>query len=204
VPDLLGWPVPSPERRLGPEEAPAVPAAWIAPTIDGYEDDFFEWQGTVCLSWPSLSVPTTMQRASRPVAALRFGFSRVREFCLRLDPDPKAGRPAFAGTTLDLSFRVAERTHRLSVELDDRGDLRRADLLAAAAQEEPRPRPSKARAAARKILELTVPFEEVGLAPGLHAGLLVRLGTPEEGLELREIDLRVPSFDPKDRSWSAL
>ena len=205
VPDLLGWPVPSPERRLGPDESPAVPAAWIAPTIDGYEDDFFEWQGTVCLSWSSLSAPATMQRASRPVAALRFGFSRVQEFCLRLDPDPKAGRPAFAGTTLDLSFRVAERTRQLSVELDDRGDLRRADLLAAAAQEEePRPRPSKARAAARKILELTVPFEEVGLAPGLHAGLLVRLRTPEEGLELREIDLRVPSFDPKDRSWSAL
>ncbi len=203
VPEFLSWPVRSPQMKPGEGEL-AEPASWLDPRIDGFEDNFFEWYGAVRLSWTSLSALSTMQRSSRPVESLRFGFSRSGEFLLRLDPqhpDPArpGRRPAFAGTGLDLSFRVGERTHRLLLDLGESGDLKSASLLPAVPENgRPpfEPLPSRARAVARKILELSVPFQEVGLIPGQRAGLLVRLRSPEEGVSLREIDLRVPMLNP--------
>jgi alpha-amylase/alpha-mannosidase (GH57 family) len=200
VPDFLDWPIPSPERRA--EEGLAEPSAWLSAVIDGYEGSYFEWQGAVRLAWNDLCAPSTMQRAACLVDSLRFGFSQAGEFLLRLDADATAGTAAFAGLGLELSFRVGERVQHVCVDLDERGDLKRAGLCKASG---PGPgagadgRPTSARAAARKIFELAAPTAELGLAPGQRAGLVVRLRTAAVSLPLREIGLRVPaSFSRTD------
>jgi alpha-amylase/alpha-mannosidase (GH57 family) len=200
APDALGWPVPSLEPREG-EEAAAEPAGWLAPRIDGFEGDFFEWRGAARLTWASLGADASMQRARRPLDALHFGFSEAGELVLRLDPAaaPEAAPAAAAlkDLSLDLSFRLGGRTRLLRLELDERGELRAARLYAETlgdGEAAGTGAPSRARAAARKILELAVPCEEVGLRPGERAGLLVRLRRPEGGVALREIDLKVPAF----------
>lgn len=196
VPDFLNWPIPSPEHRTEAGDL-AEPTAWISPRIDGFEGDFFEWRGAVLLAWASLSASASMQRAERGIDSLRYGFSRDGEFCLRLDPDPGAGAPAFRGLGVDLSFRLGEGAVHLCVALDERGDLEKAHVCAGTVRDEgpcADARPTSARAAARKVFEMAVPCREVGLEAGSGAGLQVRLRTATGETRLREFGLRVPDF----------
>jgi alpha-amylase/alpha-mannosidase (GH57 family) len=194
LPEALGWPIPSPEHR--PESVLlAEPVGWIAPAIDGYEGDYFEWQGAVRLRWTALQAGSSMQRSSADLESLRYGFSAAGDFFLRLDPDPRRGHELFPALGLDLLFRHGERTLTVCFELDARGDLKRARRCAAGAPTvEPSAefRPSAARAAARKILELALPAKELDLPAGQTAGLQVRLRASSGDLALREVGLRLP------------
>jgi alpha-amylase/alpha-mannosidase (GH57 family) len=195
VPEVLEWPIRSPHLRPGGGEL-AEPADWLEPGIDGFEGDFFEWHGAVRLSWSTLADHATMQRSTAPVESLQFGFSRSGEFLLRLDPPGAGPRPPFAATSLDLSFRSAESTRRIVLEVGDSGDLLSARLVEESPDGEPAgagSRPSRARAVSRKILEAAIPLEEAGLPPGSRGGLLIRLRSLREGISLREIDLKVPA-----------
>jgi len=170
---------------------------WLRVTIDGYEGDYFEWQGATMLGSSALHPSGAMQRAGRTVASLRFGFTREGEIVLRLDPDPQNTLPVWADLGLDLSFHAAGETRQISIDLDERGVARPARLYLAVPQEGTAalpPRPSRARVAARKILEISVPAEEAGLRAGRRAGLRVRLRCREETISLREIDLTTPEF----------
>jgi alpha-amylase/alpha-mannosidase (GH57 family) len=194
VPEALGWPIPSPEHR--PESVLlAEPTGWIAPTIDGYEGDYFEWQGAVRLRWTALQPGASMQRSSAGIESLRYGFSAAGDFFLRLDPDPRHRHALFPRLGLDLLFRLGERTLRVCADLDERGDLAGARRCAADAPGlEPcaELRPSAARAAARKILELVLPAGELDLPMGQTAGLQIYLRASSGELALREIGLRLP------------
>ena len=204
TPDLLDWPIPAPEA-LGEGSGLAEPAVWLDPRIDGFEGNYFEWQGSLRLSWAAWSADTTMQRAAPLVESVRIGFSRAGDLLLRLDPPPRMKQPAFAGMGIDLVIRAASGARQISVDLDDRGDLRQARLHRVTPEEGAAPgpsRPSMARAAARKILELLVSADEVDLRPGECAGILVRLRSGEAEASLREIEIRMPALSP-DHARSA-
>ncbi len=197
APDELGWPVRSPGKDLGAAAIFSGPVDWLRVTIDGYEGDYFEWQGATMLASSALHASGAMQRAGRTVASLRFGFTRGGEIVLRLDPDPQTPLPVWADLGLDLSFHGGGETRQISVDLDERGVARPARLYLAVPQEGTAalsPRPSRANVAAGKILEISVPAEEAGLRAGRRAGLRVRLRSREETVSLREIDLTTPEF----------
>jgi len=204
VPDFLSWPVPS----QSPGEGPLTETfAWLSPEIDGFQGDFFEWDGAVEVAWADLTPGSSMQRARRLLDSLRFGFSRTGEFLLRIDPGSQSEKGGFAHFGLDLAFRAEKTNRHLSVDLDGSGDLRETSLRGAAREEGEAGMPahaSSARAAARKIFELAIPAEEVGLHPGVRASLQVHLRIAGERISLNEIDLRVPSFSSRGRVWSVL
>jgi hypothetical protein len=133
-----------------------------------------------------------MQRGVRAFDSLRFGFTSAGEFCLRLDPGPGAGPAALMGLGVDLLFQLDGRTLELAVDLDERGDLRRA-RLSGRGERGSGPRPCAARAAARKIFELAVPWTELGLAPESAVGLRVKVRSPIDEPPGREIGLRAPA-----------
>jgi alpha-amylase/alpha-mannosidase (GH57 family) len=194
VPEALGWPIPSPEHR--PESVLlAEPTRTISPAIDGYEGDYFEWQGAVRLLWTDLQAGASMQRSEAGIESLRYGFSEAGDFFLRLDPHPRHGPALFRGLGLDLLFRLGERALRVRVELDEHGDLKEARRCAASDPGlEPcvEMLPSAARAAARKVLELSLPAGEIELPPGSTTGLQIHLRVSSGDLALREIGLRLP------------
>ena len=199
APESLGWPIPAPGRR---EESGAIGEAGLllAPRIDGFEGDYFEWHGALRLEWGVLASRGTMQTAQRPLESLRYGVSRDGEFCLRIDPDARSGPAGFAGLGLDLSFRAGESARHLRLDLDDKGDLKDVVL------EVPKGVPHSAslgapvRAVARKVFEMAVSCQTLGLEPGMTVGLRIRLCTPSGDAPLKEIVTRVPPFarDPLD------
>jgi alpha-amylase/alpha-mannosidase (GH57 family) len=205
-PDDLDWPIRSPEPRSA--EGPVRIETWISPRIDGYENDYFEWQGATRVGGAALSDRSAMRRSSPLLASLRFGFSAAGEFLLRLDPGQRGPGATFPGLGLDLVFRSADAIHVLALDLDVRGEVQRARVRRPETGD-PRPgtgdqerSPARLLAAARKILELSVPVREVGLLPGRRAGLQIRLRRGDETLSLREIDLEVPTSSADERAWN--
>jgi len=194
APESLGSPVTSsvPEQDEGGSGAPGI---LTAPRVDGYEGDVWEWRGARRIGWSALDSRATMQTAERPIESLRFGFTRAGLFCLRLDPDPRAGARRLAGLRLDLAFRVGERVRHLRLDLDERGDLRSSGLDKPAGASPAAPDVPCLSAAARAILELTVPCEVIGLEPGTTAGLRIGLQTSAGTTPLKEIAVRVPEFE---------
>ncbi len=197
APEILDWPIPSIEMRTEPRALKA-PEVLLTPRIDGFENDFFEWQGAVAIRWDGLDPRSSMQRAQRPFEALRFGFTPDFGLVLRIDPGVAVGPAILSGIAADFSFRVGETHRQVSVELDERGDLRQAHRSDA---ENPQQavgcepivsRPSAARAAARKVLEISLPLEETGLEPGGEGIMVLRVRTATGTLLLREIVLIVP------------
>ncbi len=205
APDFLSWPIPQ-AISAGSDTGPLEPFAWLSPALDGYEADFFEWEGAEPIPWSRLSPASTLERARAPLESLRFGFSREGALLLRIDPPAAAAPDYFAGCLVNLSFRGnGETTRRIEVELDGKGDLKGARLEGGAPEEGPAGSgASAAVAVARKIFEMGVPAAETGLMPGDRAVMRVRLTVGSDTVTLREIDLRVPSFSSQARIWSAL
>jgi alpha-amylase/alpha-mannosidase (GH57 family) len=206
VPEALGEPIPSAASRDGEGPAPE-PGTWLRPRVDGFENDFFEWEGAIRLDWASLVHPSAMQRSRAPVLSLHIGFTREGAFVMRLDPAPAAGPPFAAGLEVDLGFRSGSSVRHVEIRIDGKGELVEARRWESAPGKGGAPavrEASAARAAARKILEASVPAQETGLAPGDRPSLLVRLRIGGEEIPLDEIGLQVPSFASLGRSWSAL
>ncbi|OLC55404.1 MAG: hypothetical protein AUH92_02220 [Acidobacteria bacterium 13_1_40CM_4_69_4] len=191
APEPLSRPIASQDPR-GDTGAPGEPGVLLEPHIDGFEGDYFEWRGAARLEWGALVTRGTMQAARRPLESLLYGFTRDGMFCLRIDPDRRAGTRPFAGLGLDLTFRLGEAMRHLRLELNDRGDLEEARLDGPKGAEPPAPRAPAARAVARKILEMAVLCGDVGLGPGVAAGLGIRMRTTAGETQLREIVVRAP------------
>ena len=207
APDFLSWPIPQ-AASADADAGLSEPFAWLSPVLDGFEGDFFEWEGAEPIPWSRLSPASTLERAQGLLESLRLGFARGGEFLLRMDPPPAGGPGYFGGLRIHLFFKgAAESTCRIAVDLDEKGDLRAARREGAAPEEgglEVGERPSAAIAVARKIFEMAVPSGETGLKPGERASLRIRLMVGNDTITLREIDLRVPSFSSNARLWSVL
>ena len=204
APEALEHPIPAPGA---PEAAaaPAEPAVWLSPPLDGFESHFFEWEGAIRVEWAALIRRSTMERSQRWLDALEFGFAKDGEFVLRMDPSAGNGKNLFKGLGVDVAFRAESQLVHLSLAMNKEGNLQEARRWRDPAAGEPKaiaPEPSRARVAARKILELSVPSDEVGLTPGRHASFQIRLRRGGEELVMEEVELKVPPPEGSGRSWS--
>jgi alpha-amylase/alpha-mannosidase (GH57 family) len=207
APESLSLPIPR-MTPAGDEGALVEPPAWLAPKLDGYEGDFFEWEGAVRLRWPRLSPSSTQERSKALFEAIRLGFSRAGDLFLRIDPPAGANSGYFGNLWLTLELKGSAVMKAVALELDSGGNLRqvlREDLPRAAGAASAGPgKPSGAKAIARKIFEMAVPGDETGLAPGEEAELRIALGLGSDPITLREVRIRVPSFSTGSGPWNAL
>jgi hypothetical protein len=126
------------------------------------------------------------------------------EFVLRMDPPYREGPGPFKGVALDLVFRTAEEPRHVSVMLDEEGNLREARRWRRSSEDNVvTPEPSGARAALRKILELSVPAEETGFTPGQRASFQIKMKKGGDEVALDELDILVPTLEGSGRAWSA-
>jgi alpha-amylase/alpha-mannosidase (GH57 family) len=174
-PEALGRPILV--GRSVPASRPAGPAPRVEVVVDGYESSYYEWCAARALEPGGAGEEAAMRRARLPIESLRWGVAPGGEFCLRLDPDRRAGPGVLAGLAVELRFASAESGAReVSVSLDERGDVIDA-------------KPASVRARARKILEMTVPAADAGLVPGRPATLSVRVRVAGVVCDLGSIDL---------------
>jgi len=205
APEILDQPIPA---MAAPESETVVlePPVWLTPRIDGFESNFFEWEGAIRVEWAALSRRSAMERSQRSLEALEFGFAPEGDFLLRIDPDPVfAGNDLFKEAGVDVTFRAGSGPKRFSLTLDGEGNLKTASWLAgtpADGRGASDPARSDARAAARKILELAIPAPEMELPPGRRATFQVRLCLGGEDVVLEEVEMRVPPAEGSGRSWS--
>jgi hypothetical protein len=206
IPDFLAWPIP----RAASEDSEAgllEPLTWLSPVVDGFEGDFFEWDGAETIPWSRLSPASTQERARGLLESLRFGFSKEGGFQLRMDPPQSSPAGYFARFRVHLTFKGAgEATRRIGAELDEKGDRAQA-WIEPAPEEAPAGAgrsPSSLSLAARKILEMAVPAEETGIVPGERAVLRIRISRGDETITLREIEFRIPPLASRARNWSVL
>ena len=187
------------------ETPPPEPAVRLSPEIDGFESDFFEWEGAIRLTGRALQRRGTMERAQRSVDALEFGFAREGEFVMRLDPAPGQAVSLFGAAGVQVTFRSGPEPRHLALALDEAGNLKSARRWSGAPEGEKAAasfEPSRARAVARKILELALPSEEAGLIPGGRATFQVRLRRAGEEVVLEEIEMMVPDFATRAGQWT--
>ncbi len=203
-PEILEEAIPA-AASLMEEAPPPQPAIQLSPRIDGFESDFFEWEGAIRLAGRALERRGTMERAQRSVEALEFGFAHAGEFVLRLDPAPGKAASLFGAAGVQVTFRTGPESRHLTLALDEAGNLKSAKRWSGAPEADKSIaafEPSRARAAARKILELAVPSEEAGLVPGGRATFQVRLRRGGEELVLEEVEMTVPDFAARGGQWS--
>jgi len=159
--------VQEPIKRLGalpaPESGPVrEPTVLLTPTIDGRETSYFEWQGA------GLHRPVQLQGAmfgaAQAFRALHFGFD-LQAVHLRLDPAVSA-------------LRTAEACEQIRVLLFASGRELRVELpvVADGAQRPGRgPDGELGLCAFARVLELSLPFAPLGLAPGVEVELAVQV-----------------------------
>ncbi len=83
----------------GARETEITPARhFIAPTIDGRTEKYFDWVGAGTL--PVSTSRSSMAEASHPIRAIRYGFS-ADEFFLRIEPDDDFTDKSRARITID-------------------------------------------------------------------------------------------------------
>ena len=170
-PEGIGWPI------IAAAERDVLRAPSLDPAIDGFESDYFEWYAAAPLDGATLAAGGTMQRAGRPVGALRCAVTPRGEVSLRLDPAAPGAAP-FADTRLSVRIAVPEGPVLESrLALDARGDLASAE-------------PDGVRARARKILELSVPARAILDAGSAAARLSIVLEREGVAVPLRDVEVR--------------
>ena len=156
-----------PIKRAGAEGAPGVeakplrePTFLLTPTLDGQETSFFEWQGA------GLYRPGqhrgSMYGGAQAFHVLHYGFD-LRAFYLRLDPAESPARAAEVADRVRVVVYAAER--RITVEFPL--------VLGGARRPGSRDGEPFGEAAFEKVLEIALPFEALGLAPGMKVALSV-------------------------------
>jgi alpha-amylase/alpha-mannosidase (GH57 family) len=159
----------SPIKQAGPVAAGVEarplrePTLLLTPELDGRETTFFEWQGSG-LYRPSQH-RGSMYGASHAFHLLRFGFD-LEALHLRLDPSESPGRAAEVGN--HARVEVVRGDRQLEVDFDVRPDgLLRSGRVTGGAE--------AGMAAFVDVLEISVPFRALGLAPGDRVQLAVHV-----------------------------
>ena len=212
---LMGKPAPdelfvSNISRGAPAATQTDPVALVTPTVDGIETSYFEWLGAGTLEVRATA--GAMHQIDRPaplVTIIRFGFDRTRLF-VRVD-----GRAPMSGLLAEgheFSLKFLHPTGlRFSVRQID------GKVSGAFFERLPDPpywRPCGARSAAvaaRDVLEVELPFGDLGLAPGGLAAFFVAVfdttrdgtGERERHPEHRPIEVIAPDGTFEARHWRA-
>jgi len=160
------------------------PRHTISPTIDGRVTDYFEWQAAGFALVPGGR--GSMHRSERRLEAVYFGYD-ARRFYLRLDPAPDPrGVPEKGAVTVQF---VSPLERRLRIRRDPSGQWRCTWAESVTA-----PPPAFA---ADRVLELAIPFEDLGIDRTGELRFFVTVSDDGRELErLPESDFLVVGVDP--------
>ncbi len=172
------------------------PTLLFSPTLDGRETTFFEWQGSG-LYRPGQS-RGSMFGGAQAFALLRFGFD-LTALHLRLDPAESADRAAEVGNLLRVEVVARDRQLEVDFELRPDGALRAGRASGRAAGN------AAGLAAMREVLELSIPFAALGLAPGDKVALAVHVLKSQVEVERLPrygfVNMVVPDADFEGVNW---
>ena len=159
-PDLLNEPIVK-VRAAQELDLVQLPVAFIRPTIDGTVSNFFEWRGAGMINPnPPLGA---MWKSEGLFSAIFFGFDQERLY-VRLDPDDRS-QARQEHCTVDLSIASGVHQHKLSFALAPAG----AQTFTASRADETGAYREIGRygtIARKKILELAMPFKDLGIEIG--------------------------------------
>jgi alpha-amylase/alpha-mannosidase (GH57 family) len=182
------------------------PTPWVWPQLDGDVTDFFEWRDA--MSYDAGSGTGAMHRVDVRIRALRWG-TDGSAFHLRVDWAEGAGLGD--GETLEIAFEAEEGRTRVA-RVSTRGGLRGVTEWAAEAGLPPHAEEGGAATSGRyaigRVVEISIPFERCGAAPGrpLHFRVtLSREGNPVDQVPVSGwLGLTIPTAAIDLVSWSAL
>ncbi len=190
--------------------APAIgtlPTRLLAPTLDGEETSYFEWLGAGVLE--PREVDGAMHQTDRQppsVALVHYGFDRQRMF-VRIDTAQPAADLLAGGRELSLKFVVPDRV-RFSVR-QALGRLTGTFWDRPASEPDWVERgPGGAATAAGTVLEVAIPFTDLGLAAGRPVAFFVAV-YDDRGAEIERhpahhaIELLAPDGSFEARNWRA-
>lgn len=169
------------------------PTMLLTPALDGRETDFFEWQGSG-LYRPG-QARGSMYGGAQAFQVMRFGFD-LSSLHLRLDPAESPGRAAEVGNHVRVELLARDRQVEVDFELLPDGKLRPGRASTGK---------DAGAAAFLEVLELSIRFEALGLAPGDKVALAVHVlksmveveRLPRYGF----VNLAVPDADFEGVNW---
>lgn len=160
-PDALDIPILKPDRMPGGASFLPSPRHYIRPRINGRISSYFEWSGAT--RYVPSSESGAMHRAGHGIMSfLHYGFDESQIF-LRIDFNASAMEELAVGIEVDVLFSRKDRKVSLLLHADRRtmqpfmGKIE-DDLVALNA----RAHPETLSAAYQKVLELGIPFRELG------------------------------------------
>ncbi|MEK6602892.1 MAG: glycoside hydrolase family 57 protein [Nitrospirota bacterium] len=191
VPEFLKVPVLRQTSKMDIRE----PSALIAPALDGIVTDFYEWQGAgyVTGRQPLSSMHSRREYFSR----LYFGFS-LEQFYVRLDPLPPEETGDGGSADVHVYF-IEPKPARLVFRLD-LPDPPHFTLWLSADGTAFEPARSFDTIRRKKVIELAVPFKELGLQAGTRVQFVVTV--MQGDLELDRIPAHRPlAFTVPDHTF---
>jgi alpha-amylase/alpha-mannosidase (GH57 family) len=198
APEFLKTPV---LRRQLAEVVVREPTALISPSLDGIVSDYYEWQGAGCVQ--GRAPLSSMHRGPARFSRIYFGFNLDR-FYLRLDPMEELSTETSGheeeGLEVHAHF-IEPRQAKLVFPLTLPDPPQFALLLSpdGTAFSAARTYDSIRQ---RKIIELAVPFKDLGLAPGTRVQLVIKV--MQGDLELERHPLHRPlAFTVPDHTFEA-
>ncbi len=203
---MLGQPIPDELflTNISTSQVPlpvSQPVGLLKPELDGLISSYFEWlpAGSVETASPSGAM-TAADKAGPVLQGLRFGFDLERLY-LRFDFVEQASEVAAHGLKCCINFSVPADI-RLVLS-GGASSLQKRSAEGVWAQRQP----DSSRAVAGEILEVSVPFSDIGLVSGQPFSFTVSL--EQEGVEVerhpphRPVESRVPQIDFELRFWKA-
>jgi alpha-amylase/alpha-mannosidase (GH57 family) len=196
-----------------PAAIESQPTALIAPTIDGEVGSYFEWLDAGFLEvTDAAGAMHRSDRAPSLVTGVRFGFDLTHLY-VRLDFSRPAIDILAEGHEVSLKFMLPEPI-RFSVKQEDgrpTGAFWRrpdGDPIAPGAAPWVRRGAGGAVAGVGAVIEVALPFRDLGAAPKTPLAFFVALYDPhsterERHPEHRPIELAVPDASFEARQWSA-
>jgi len=186
-----------------PRAASEPPTGFVRVALDGEVTSYFEWLGSGSVDLRSVSgsmhqMAETEQASTR---LLLFGFDAERLF-LRLDFHRRAADLLDGGVEVRVQFvspaetrvRAASQAGGMQARLEDRSGGQWSEAAG-----------SGVRAAAAHILELAIPFADLGAAAGSPLAFFISLHRDGRELERhpahRPLELTVPAADFEDHNW---
>ena len=183
-PDILNQPLVEARTPQGLDLV-QLPLALITPTLDGMVSNFFEWRGAGTINpTPPLGA---MWKSEGLFTSIFFGFDREHLY-LRLDLDERS-QTRQEHCTADVFIGSGIQQYKVSFALTAEG----ADSFLLSRADESglyRDRASYRTICRRKILELGIPFKELGIEIGIE--LRLTLTVSEHGMEIA----RYPHHSP--------
>jgi len=192
-----------------PKAVAEQPSSFVRVTLDGEVTSYFEWLGVGSLQLRTSSVAGAMHPVSEPLGGqsvtvqLLFGFDADRLY-LRVDFARRAGDLLVGSGEVWVTFMRPEDVRVRFVHAADG---------AAGVVERRTPAGrwidgrGRVQAVAQEVLELAVPFTDLGLRAGDPVGFFVSLHLDGQELERypshRPVELTVPSPEFEAYNWTA-